>query len=99
LLGPPTPLTGWQITLALRLRPLGKTSPWYLGAGGMSTNLRQRSSSPFSAVVADDHQVLLTGVNLPVFFLRPLLELDWVDPFSPSKSQVQVFTGFTVRLQ
>jgi hypothetical protein len=65
----------------------------------MSTNLKPQSSSSFTPVVADDHQVLLTGVTVPVFFLRPMLELDWVDPFSPSKDQVQVFTGFTVRLQ
>ncbi len=97
--GPATPLTGWQVTLALRVRPLGAASPWYLGAGGMSTSLREPSANPFSTVSTDDHQVLLTGINLPVFFLRPMLEVDWLDPLTPSRGQVQVFTGLTVRLQ
>ena len=81
------------------MRPLGRATPWYVGAGGISTSLRQQSSSPYTNVETDDHQVLLTGINLPVFFLRPLLELDWLNPFTPSTSQLQVFTGLTVRLQ
>ncbi len=97
--GPAEPLTGWQITLALRVRPLGSDSPWYLGAGGISTSLRTQSATPFSTVTTDDHQVLLTGINLSVFWLRPMLEVDWLDPLTRSKGQVQVFTGLTVRLQ
>lgn len=99
LRGSAAPLTGWQVTLALRVRPLGGATPWYLGVGGVSTSLREQTSNPYTTVMTDDHQVLLTGINLPVFFLRPLLEVNWLDPLTPSRSQLQVFTGFTVRLQ
>jgi hypothetical protein len=96
--GTAAPLTGWQVTADLRARPLGANSPWYVGAGLSSLNVRDQGAGSEPAT-SQSGPLLLTGLSTSVSFLQPMLEFQLLSPFAGAKRQVAVFTGVAVRLQ
>lgn len=97
--GRATPQTGWQAIVDLRARPLGGETPWYVGAGLSTLNVRDQGAGPYVARVSQDEPVVLTGLSLAVSLLRPMLELQLVSPFTGATRQLTVYTGATIRLQ
>lgn len=92
---------GHQVTLALRARPLGAESLWYLGAGVTTQDLTEQAVFGTSQVerdLSEQDVVLLTGATLPLSWVRPLFELQVLGPFHPGQAQLHLFTGLTVRL-
>jgi hypothetical protein len=73
--------------------------PWYVGAGLSTLNVRDQSASPSDRPVSHGGPVVLTGLSVTLFLLRPMLELELVDPFAAASRQVVLFTGVTVRVQ
>jgi hypothetical protein len=99
--GTVAPRTGHQVTLALRVRVPTPGAPWYLGAGVTTQDVKEQASFGGSAVERDLSQqdvLLLCGATLPLTWVRPVLEVQLVDPIHPGRSQLHVFTGFSVRL-
>ncbi|GBD32712.1 hypothetical protein HRbin33_01686 [bacterium HR33] len=94
-----TGASGWQFTFAFRARPLGLDSPWYAGLGLTTLNIKDLGGDPVAGDESTQHLVFLTGAAMPVGGrLRPYLELQLLDPFTFSRSQVHAFLGLVYRI-
>lgn len=91
-------ISGRQTLGALRVRPLGARSGWYLGTGFTSIELTETSPGSLSQVGHESHHVMLSGLTVPLGRLRPFVEVQVLSPLSPSRSQVHLFTGLGLRL-
>lgn len=93
--------SGMQALLALRLRPLGAASPWYLGSGATFLSLREPRAG-FAGASSTREQmshVALSGISIPLAkSARPFVELQVLDPLRPSRVQWHVFAGMALRL-
>jgi hypothetical protein len=87
--------SGWEVLFAVRLRPLGPATGWYLGLGGRMTAIRATATQP-----AADQQgvVVLSGWELKLGGARPFLELQVLDPTRPGKAVVNGFLGVSARI-
>ena len=87
--------------LGIRARPLGMNSPWYVGAGLTTIDLRDDSYTDplFRTTSSHDYSLLLMGVRLPIPWARPLVELQVLDPLHPDRAQFHVYTGATVQVR
>jgi hypothetical protein len=87
--------------VSLRARPLGATSPWYLGGGFTTIDVRAASGGDPLTRSGDtrEHTVLLTGIGIPLRWARPLIEVQVLDPAHPDQAQVHLYTGLAVRLR
>ena len=81
---------------ALKARPLGKTTPWYVGTG--VTFIKNRTSifdSGRTNGQSTDFMLLgLTGFSLPIGPIRPFVELQLLDPFGNNESFIAA--GMTI---
>lgn len=93
--------SGFQALLTLRLRPLGSTSPWYVGSGATFLSLREPRPG-FTDVTTTREQfsyLILSGVTIPLATSsRPFLELQVLDPLRPGRVEWHVFIGMAFRL-
>ncbi|HXV86594.1 MAG TPA: hypothetical protein VD793_07835, partial [Gemmatimonadales bacterium] len=89
--------TGWQFLAGLRTRPLGRGSPWYLGAGYTVLDFRETGNPLTDPELEEGRAVLLTGTTFAAGWLRPFVELQVLDPFQRAGRQVHAFTGLTFR--
>lgn len=99
--GPDARRSGHQITVALRARPFGAGFPGYLGAGVTTQDLTEQALFGISQVERELSQqdvLLLAGVTLPLARIRPMAEVQVLDPAHPGQAQLHLFTGLTVRL-
>jgi Carboxypeptidase regulatory-like domain len=83
--------SGWEATLVLRGRPLGKTTAWYVGGGIRIAGLR---ATPAQDATDETNALAVTGVELPLGAARPFVELRVLNPWSP---QAGVVVGVSVR--
>jgi hypothetical protein len=90
-----TARSGWEIVFAVRVRPLGPTTGWYLGLGGRMTSIKATATQP-----AADQQglVLLSGWELKLGGARPFVELQVLDPTRPGKAVVNGLVGVSARI-
>ncbi|MBI3082049.1 MAG: hypothetical protein HYY94_03900 [Gemmatimonadetes bacterium] len=86
--------SGVEIQFTVRGRPLGRGTPWYAGLGVTFLELEAPRS------VADEEQyfLLLAGASLPRGAVRPMVEVQALNPFGFSKTRFQVFVGAVVRV-
>ncbi len=99
--GAGVPRSGHQVTLALRARPLGAESPWYVGGGVTTLDGKEQAAFGVSQVereLSEQSFVALAGATLPLSWVRPVVELQVLDPVHPAQAQLHLFTGLTVRL-
>jgi len=90
--------TGWQVLASLRVRPLGKGSAWYVGAGYTALDLQVSQNSSFSPSEEEGHPLLLTGASLlGSGSVRPFVELQVLDPFWRGALQIHAFAGLSLR--
>jgi len=101
LLGAGNRPSGVQALLVLRVRPLGPTTPWYLGSGATFMTLREPRVG-FAGETATREQlshVVLSGLSVPLAgAVHPFVELQALDPFRSGRVQWHVFVGSTWRL-
>ncbi len=86
--------SGWEIMMAVRARPLGRRTRWYVGLGGQVSILSATASAPSSD---EQDLVLLSGLELILGRYRPFVELQAIDPFSGSKA-LNGLVGVTARI-
>ncbi|MBI2073362.1 MAG: TonB-dependent receptor [Gemmatimonadetes bacterium] len=86
--------SGVEIQFTVRGRPLGRGTPWYAGLGVTFLELEAPRS------VADEEQyfLLLAGASLPRGAVRPMVEVQALNPFGFSKTRFQVFVGAVVKV-
>ncbi|GBD32655.1 hypothetical protein HRbin33_01628 [bacterium HR33] len=97
--GPAESRSGWQATGALRTRPLGRRSPWYLGAGAtsMELNVPARQNPLFTESVQEQYFLLLAGATAALTrTLHPYIEAQVLAPFGSGR-QLHLFTGIAFR--
>lgn len=98
--GPAVPRSGWEVLLSLRARPLAGTSSWYLGGGFAMVSVQDQTGGVLYQPQQDEQRfMLLTGIKLPLPVLRPLVEVQVLGPTHPSRAELHVFTGVTVRVK
>lgn len=84
--------SGFQLVLALRARPLGRESAWYVGTGTTLVDVTaQPGANP--AMVEGHHHLLLSGVHLPGGSWRPYVEVHVLNPLRVSAAQTSLFAG------
>lgn len=91
--------SGWQLVLALRARPLGRESPWYLGLGISHVQLSGPSiSGPAGSNTTDEqYHIFITGLLLPGGTWQPYVEIQVLDALRLSAAQTSVFVGLAYR--
>lgn len=87
--------SGWELIGAVRARPLGQETGWYVGLGGRAGGLRQTPSSPSSE---EQHLVVLSGLELLVGRLRPFVEFQAFGPLNPGSAVLAGFLGLSARI-
>lgn len=94
-----TTRAGWQGLIAVRGRPLGASSPWYVGAGGSVMQVwgQAGDAGGIDSRREISQQVLFTGITLPLGAFRPAIELHLLDAFRAERREVDVFTGVAFR--
>lgn len=85
--------SGLQAIAALRGRPLGRESGWYVGAGVTVIGLRTTGND---AARDDTHAIFLTGAHLVAGRARPFVELQLVIPFGAA--ELHSYAGLRVRV-
>ena len=87
-----TDRTGTQVTVAARVRPLGRQSSLYVGAGGTFLSFQR------SLGIVDDEEYffLMAGLVARKGRFRPFLETQVLDPVG--EPQIHAYTGVTIRL-
>ena len=88
---------GSQILLNVRLWPLGRQSPWYVGGGLTRIKMDAANGEPAS-MGATTYPMLLAGVSPRVRRLRPFAELHLVDVAHPRDADVIVAMGVSIRI-
>lgn len=89
---------GWQAQLALRLRPTGDRSRWYVGTGLMVAKpTALYASVPLDAPGIEVAHTLFAGLALPVGPIRPFLEGHLIDLFAFETLRGLVFGGVGVK--
>lgn len=89
------PRSGWELIGALRARPLGPETGWYVGVGGRAGGLSETGSS---ASAEEQNLVVLTGLELLVGRLRPFVEFQVLGPLSPGSAMLTGFVGLSARV-
>jgi hypothetical protein len=91
--------SGWQLVLALRARPLGRESPWYVGLGISHVQLTGQSiAGPAGSNTTDEqHHIFVTGLLLPAGTWQPYVEVQILDALRLSSAQTSVFVGLAYR--
>ncbi len=87
--------SGWQAQLAVRIWPVGREIPWYVGTGMLVTKQYRTYSSliPNELAEPDAAYTLLTGAALRLGPLRPFAEVHVLDVFTFSNPEIQVMSG------
>lgn len=89
------PRSGWEIMGALRGRPLGRETAWYVGLGARAGGLRETGSAPSSD---EQHLVVLSGLELTVGRILPFVELRLLGPLGSGSAMVTGFLGASARI-
>ncbi|HXV85899.1 MAG TPA: carboxypeptidase-like regulatory domain-containing protein [Gemmatimonadales bacterium] len=91
--------SGIQAVLALRIRPLGGDSPWYLGTGTTVVDVTQAAGRFESEVsgIEGHHHLLLTGVHLSGGAWRPYVEIYLINPLQVTGTHTSLFAGLAHR--
>jgi hypothetical protein len=92
--------SGTQAVMAVRLRPFGAGSLWYVGTGGSYLSLTETGAA-FTGTFPREglSHVALSGVTLPIGgSAQPFAELHVLDPLRPSRVQWLVVVGMAFRL-
>ncbi len=87
--------SGWEAVMAVRVRPLGRGTGWYVGLGWQTSSLSATSSAPSTS---DQGVVSLSGFELIFGGVRPFVELEVLGPFRPSSASLSGFVGVTARI-
>ena len=91
---------GWQAVGTFKVRPLGRASPWYVGAGASFTRIRaafgdlDNLGRPIENIAAD---VLLAGAAIPLGPIRPFVEYQVLDLLTGGRTEGYLVAGFSVR--
>ena len=88
---------GSQMLLNVRVWPLGRQSPWYVGGGLTRIKMDAANGEPAS-IGATTYPMLLAGVSPRVRRLRPFAELHLVDVAHPRDADVIVAMGVSIRI-
>jgi hypothetical protein len=88
---------GSQMLLNVRLWPLGRQSPWYVGGGLTRIKMDAANGEPAS-MGATTYPILLAGVSPKVRRLRPFAELHLVDVAHPRDTNVILAMGLSIRI-
>ncbi|MEE9472806.1 MAG: carboxypeptidase-like regulatory domain-containing protein [Acidimicrobiia bacterium] len=86
---------GSQVLLNVRLWPLGRQSPWYVG-GGLTRIKRDAANGEPASIGATTYPMLLAGVSPRVRKLRPFAELNLVDVVHPRDTDVFLAMGLSI---
>jgi hypothetical protein len=92
--------SGTQAVMAVRLRPFGAGSLWYVGTGGSYLSLTETGAASTGTFLREGlSHVALSGVTLPIGgSAQPFAELHVLDPLRPSRVQWLVVVGMAFRL-
>lgn len=93
-----TEIAGWQMLGAVRVRPFGARTPWFLGTGLTAITVRETFLGNVRTSVDEQYHVVMTGLTLPLGLVRPFLEVQLLGPLTPSRSEVHIYTGFGFRI-
>ena len=93
--GSVAPRSGWELIGALRVRPLGRETGWFVGVGGRAGGLSETQSARSTE---EQHLVVLSGLELPVGRIRPYFELQVLGPQSPGSTMMTGFVGVSARI-
>ncbi len=93
--GSVSPRSGWELIGALRVRPLGQATGWYVGVGGRAGGLSETASVRSTE---EQNLVLLSGLELLVGRLRPFVEFQVLGPQSPGSVILTGFVGASARI-
>lgn len=94
--GSSAPRAGWELLFAVRVRPLGWGTGWYLGLGERLASFRATATES----ATDEHDaVLLSGWELKLGGARPFVELQVLDPFRPRSAVLNGFVGVSARIR
>ncbi len=87
--------TGWEVLFAVRVRPMGPATSWYLGLGGRVAQTKATATQP-----AADQQnlVFLSGWEWKLGGARPFVELQVLDPQHPGSAVVNALVGVSARI-
>ncbi len=91
---------GWQAMGNFKARPLGRASPWYVGAGASFSRVRvafgdlDNLGRPIENIAAD---VLLAGASIPLGPIRPFVEYQVLDLLTTGRMEGYLVAGFSVR--
>jgi hypothetical protein len=94
---PDPALAGWQAILALRARPMGPETPWYVGTGLSHVQLTGDLRADLTNDTGGQHHVLLTGLLLPGGPWRAYVEVHVLNPLAISSAQTSLFVGLARR--
>lgn len=95
---PDPAISGWQAIVALRARPLGLETPWYVGTGVSHVQLTGEAGAGVANTSGEgQHHVLLTGLLLPGGAWRAYVEVQLIDPLAVSAAQTSLFIGLARR--
>jgi hypothetical protein len=82
----------WRALINLTMRPFGHRSPLYAGAGfGIGKKAQSATDGPSESIEAV--HAVLAGMSLNVAYLRPFLEVQILNPLTPSRTGVVSLLG------
>jgi hypothetical protein len=90
-----TARSGWDALFAVRLRPLGAGTGWYLGLGGRVAELKATASQQ---AIQQQDLVLLSGWEWKLGGARPFVELQVLDPQRPGSAVVNGLVGVSAKI-
>lgn len=90
--------SGWQFSLNLRGRPLGRESPWYVGGGLSVIKVNHTVVVSADAFGVKAYPMVLTGVEAVVGPARPFAEFQLVDVLHLRRADATVHAGVGIRL-
>lgn len=90
-----TARSGWEILFAIRVRPLGPRTGWYLGLGGQVAAIKATATQPGEE---QQHLVLLSGWEWKLGGARPFVELELQDPQRPGSAVVNGLVGVSAKI-
>lgn len=93
--GSSTSRRGWELLFAVRVRPLGRKTGWYLGLGTRVGTPRATDAKP---ATGEWDLVWLNGWELRLGGARPFVELQVLGPLSPGSALLTGLVGVSTRV-
>jgi hypothetical protein len=90
--------TGWQASVAIRVRPLGLRTPWYVGVGGGVLERDELAFVTPGAQTGREYVLFLTGAAVQLGRAHPFVQVEVLDPFPVRNADLQVYVGASYRV-